>query len=1472
VGSLAAWALRHPRLTLTLFFLLFAVAGLGALRLESETGYRAALGASHASVVRLDRFIDDFGAGLPVQVAWGCETEACDDALGPAALAAAERIAAAVESSTGVRSVRTPGSTPLLDGTGGVIDSRTLLSVQDDPIARRDFIERARQDPFWRGTLVSGDARAAAILVEVDSSDPRLHAETLGRLLDAVSREVGTYSLVGDPVDFAVGGAALNRESARLGAAAVVAVAAIIWLLFRTPLAIVPVLTAVGIAAVSCLGLMGWMGWPENEISQAIVPLLLVIGVCGAIHLLSRYRDLPSGRSRLRDEDRCERLIAAAGDVGWPCFVAATTTSVGLGSFVTSDLAGFVRFGVASAVGCFVALVATFSLLPVLVRVMRLDIAPLVDSAGWALALRSLEIGTRRFAWTIVLGTGVLLVVGLAGVQRLEVDVTKDSLLGSGSNIVHWQRWVAANLRRPDSLELRLRLPQGASIGDVDTLDALSDIVARLEALPELGSTRSLLDGIKRMSQLLHGDDPEMAKVGEGRSANAQLLFLLESYDRDLLARWVTSDSRALRVSAEAQLLSKHERRALLESVRSLVDRELPEGWSYEITGPLQVFAEMVTQLHATQMTSFAGAALAVAIAISLCLRSVTAMLWAMGPSLLPIVLTLGAMGWMGNPLDTGTAMIAAIVLGIAVDDSVHVITRYKRHRDTGMRPSVAMSWSLEEVGRALVASSLALSAGFLVMLLSSWGGIAAFGLLSACAIMFALLADLLFLPALVYCFDPEGGEVSGEGEEVRAPARRSTHHMYLLAVSVVLAGLFAGIADEVGLFGGSEVDSLYSATRVFAVQAGATALALGFLFVAALRAREEVVRPLACFGASVSTIALSWALAGRSGLAEMAGVIGMALLPAVLLHLSLVFPFPRGALATSALVPRVLYGTALGIVAVSLVTHSRVPELFSFVEKMLAVAATLCAINLLLQAERDRRRATSPGQRLQAGILVGGGFIFAVLMATPHLISIEIASGLPGGEPTLAALLLLLATVPHASAIQHDRLFGGPESGREVLRGFGQAVVFVLLVMLVGTLAGVDPMLQWGLVFCGVGAWVGSVLLVGVADTHLAARSDAEVEVLADLEGAVASAGGEVGAASGVAAQLVGKIQAGIGPRFVVVFLRRPKGWFPVAASDSAPSDEMFGSAAYEVAEHQELVHLPELDRHSSPHRLLLGAGVQTVVVLRGDQGRLGVLVLGALSRALLPRDRLFLRRVASQATSALSWAEAAEQLGAARSLARRGFLSASLTHDLGKPLTTIWAAARSLRRLREGDSLVDERLREIQRVADQGLDIIDRLFEKVTEDPGGLLPAGELVAMSCETAQQRHAHSVQVHYGSDLHRVSVASEVSEALGELLSNACREAPGDSPVEVSVQLHGSTWLWIDVVDRGAGMTEAIAARAFEPWFSERRDQGGRGMGLALSRLLLRQVGGDVEIVDRGGRSGTRVRISVEVQTGIEATP
>ena len=119
-------------------------------------------------------------------------------------------------------------------------------------------------------------------------------------------------------------------------------------------------------------------------------------------------------------------------------------------------------------------------------------------------------------------------------------------------------------------------------------------------------------------------------------------------------------------------------------------------------------------------------------------------------PTLLPVLVTLGAMGHWGIYLDMGTAMIAAVVLGIAIDDTVHLLVQYQRRRNAGARPVRAVQEAVRHVGRAVVTTSLALSLGFFVLTLSSWESVASFGFLSGVAILGAMVADLVVLPALV--------------------------------------------------------------------------------------------------------------------------------------------------------------------------------------------------------------------------------------------------------------------------------------------------------------------------------------------------------------------------------------------------------------------------------------------------------------------------------------------------------------------------------------------------------------------------------------------------------------------------------------------------------------------------------------------------------------------------------------------------
>jgi hypothetical protein len=158
----------------------------------------------------------------------------------------------------------------------------------------------------------------------------------------------------------------------------------------------------------------------------------------------------------------------------------------------------------------------------------------------------------------------------------------------------------------------------------------------------------------------------------------------------------------------------------------------------------------MIDEIRNTQIGSFGSAAALVFVLSALCLRSLSLAGLAMVPTILPVWLTLGAMGALGVPLDVGTAMVAAIVLGLGVDEALHLLSAYRRLSEAGLARRAAVEAALRDVGRALLTSAAALGAGFLVLVFVPWKSLASFGAVSTLAIAASLLADLLMLPALL--------------------------------------------------------------------------------------------------------------------------------------------------------------------------------------------------------------------------------------------------------------------------------------------------------------------------------------------------------------------------------------------------------------------------------------------------------------------------------------------------------------------------------------------------------------------------------------------------------------------------------------------------------------------------------------------------------------------------------------------------
>jgi predicted RND superfamily exporter protein len=236
VLALTRAALRAPRLAVLLALAATLALGAGALRLRTDAGFRAYVGADHPAVREFDDFLERFGGGLPIAAVWSCRgTPACAGVFDAPALEMAHAVALAMEPIAGVRAVASPATTPLLIPTPEGFALRT--GVEDGrPVSDREHLrERAKIDPLWVGGLISADAEVGAIVIELASSESDVSVAVLRALQESLAPWEARgfeFALVGDPVEFVVAGGDLQADSQRLVPLIVWLIGAMILVLF----------------------------------------------------------------------------------------------------------------------------------------------------------------------------------------------------------------------------------------------------------------------------------------------------------------------------------------------------------------------------------------------------------------------------------------------------------------------------------------------------------------------------------------------------------------------------------------------------------------------------------------------------------------------------------------------------------------------------------------------------------------------------------------------------------------------------------------------------------------------------------------------------------------------------------------------------------------------------------------------------------------------------------------------------------------------------------------------------------------------------------------------------------------------------------------------------------------------------------------------------------------------------------------
>ena len=506
----------------------------------------------------------------------------------------------------------------------------------------------------------------------------------------------------------------------------------------RAPGAALAILVTAGATALWTIGLLGAAGRTLNLIVVVLPAVLVVITTAYALHLVSRAQTLAGEGAEPPLEPRA-LWARAARETLPPCALTALTTAAGFGSLAFSEIPPVRDLGIFAAAGALIACGLVFSLLPALLlnRPLR---AP--RASGWSQPrAEALTRALKRGAVPILLAAAVLAGVGVEGARRLRFESHVLQFFPADHRLPRAYAEVEERLLGLTPLELWLEGPRDELL-TAQRLGDLRAFVAEARQDPLVGEVISPLGLDPRWDELSPAALAALLRAGLAEEARG----VAESH-----LRLLEGGTLALRITLACQTTSSEAFDRLVRHLRGRIPASLREGPApLRLSGAVPLLVRTQALLVDTQLRSFGLALLVVTAVLLLAYRSLGLVLISLLPNVLPILITLGAMGWFGVPLNTATVTVAGIALGLVVDDTIHLLHHHHLARRGGAPPGPAVRDTLWLVGRPVTVTTAAVALGFGAFAVSDFAPTFYFGSLIALTCLSAWVCDLLALPALL--------------------------------------------------------------------------------------------------------------------------------------------------------------------------------------------------------------------------------------------------------------------------------------------------------------------------------------------------------------------------------------------------------------------------------------------------------------------------------------------------------------------------------------------------------------------------------------------------------------------------------------------------------------------------------------------------------------------------------------------------
>ncbi|MBK9514673.1 MAG: MMPL family transporter [Flavobacteriales bacterium] len=621
------------------------------------------------------------------------------------------------------------------------------------------LLRKVRSLPFYDGLLYNDSSGASLMMVFVNAD--RFNSEQRGDMVDLIEARVDSFAQgrfkvyhSGLPFIRTVVTERTKSELRMFVGLMVLVVAFLLLLFFKSWRVMFICLTVVVVGVVWAMGSIGLMGYKLTSVMAIIPPLIIVIGIPNCIFLINKFH-----HEYAQHGNRVKALTRVVYRVGKASFMTNATTAVGFATFVLTYSDVLKQFGLISSLNIMAVFVLSLLLVPILFSFQGDPKERHLEHLDRKWVDRSTEglihivQHQRPMVYAV---TAVLLVIGLIGVSRLKNETHVVDDLPADDPVMQDLKFFEEQFNGVMPLEVMVDTrKKGQVLKDIN-LKRISQLQDSLAKYPELSRSLSIADAVKFTKQAFYSGDPERYDLLRGNEKTFILPYLEAAQDSGGLARgFIDEERRSTRLTVQVADVGTARMDVLMAKLRAEVDSIFdPAKYDVILTGTSVVFLEGSKYMVTNLLISLVMAVILIAGLMALLFNSFRMVIVSLIPNLVPLITTAGLMGYLGVAIKPSTLLVFSIAFGIAVDDAIHYLSKYRQELNAGNTIRTSVLLALREAGVSMMYTSIVLFCGFSLFMFSDFGGTQALGLLVSFTLLVAMFTNLIILPSLLLTFE----------------------------------------------------------------------------------------------------------------------------------------------------------------------------------------------------------------------------------------------------------------------------------------------------------------------------------------------------------------------------------------------------------------------------------------------------------------------------------------------------------------------------------------------------------------------------------------------------------------------------------------------------------------------------------------------------------------------------------------------